>query len=248
MLESLIPLQNTTVTPPSPPTLFFEWITPCLTLALVIVTAVMAWETRNVAKETLKVRLADYEPIIKTTLGWIGPVGISLKVQNVGKGVAKNITAKILLIGDKPSERDWFHPLLAPREFARLPLDSMYFKELATNFSSIKIEGECVDVLNHKHKISDTIDLKAVQKSIEGAPQLLETTLEEHIAELTSKVEEIDTDLKTVSKQMESGVVIMTHREAQKERIKRLRRGLRRAIALQKQRQKVQATKRAQAP
>jgi len=225
MLQFLVPLQNVTVTPASSPTSSFEWVTPTLTLGLVVVTAIMAWETRNVAKETLKVRLAEYEPIIKTTLGWIGPVGISLKVQNVGKGVAKNITTKILLIGEKPSERKWFHPLLAPREFARLPLDSMYFKELATTFSSIKIEGECVDVLNRKHKINDTIDLKAVQKSIEGAPQLLETTLEEHIAELTSKVEEISSDLKTVSKQMESGVVVMTYREARKERSKRPRKG-----------------------
>lgn len=244
MSHLLLPLQNATAVSAPSATSSFEWISSVLTLALVIVTAIMAWETRKVAKETLEVRLAEYEPIIKTTLGWIGPIGVSLKVQNVGKGVAKNIKAKISQLPEKTPTREWFYPLLAPREYARLPLDSIYFKELVSTFHTLKIAGECVDVLNRKHPINDVIDLTAIQKSIEDAPQLLETTLEEHIEELTSKTEEAERDLKDISERLRSGVVVMTYKEAQRDQKKRLKR----SIAWQTKARKAMSVKAAQLP
>jgi len=201
-----------------------SFIAQLLTLALVLATVWLGWQTRRVAKETLKARLADYEPIIKSTLGWIGPIGVSLKIQNVGRGVAKNIEVEIRQFPEKDAPRKWMQPLLAPNEFARLPLDSFYFKELTSTFEQIKIKGHCVDVLGRVHPIEDVIDLKEIKRSIENTPQLIETTIEEHIGEINRQLEGIRRHIEDIFRQMREGVVVKTAAEAKKEHEERLRR------------------------
>jgi len=200
-----------------------SFIAQLLTLALVLATVWLGWQTRAVAKETLKARLADYEPIIKSTLGWIGPIGVSLKIQNVGRGVAKNIEIEIEQLPEKSAPRKWVQPLLAPNEFARLPLEPIYFKDLVSTFERIKIKGHCVDALGRTHPIDDVIDLKEIQKSVENAPQLLETTIEEQMGEIGNKLDEFKRHIENVLRQMQEGVVVKTAAEAEKERKEKLR-------------------------
>ncbi len=214
-------------------------LVPVLTAALVFATFYLAWQTRNVAQQTLKARLAEYEPIIKSTLGWIGPIGVSLKIWNVGRGVAKNIELEIRQLPEKKPARKWVQPLLAPNEFARLPFDQTYFKDLAGTFEQIRIKGQCVDVLGRTHPIEDVIDLNQIRESVEKTPQLLETTMEEHVGEIGRELEEIRRRIEEVSEQMKSGIVVKTAEEAEKER----RETLRRLEELQKKRKEQETGK-----
>ena len=205
-----------------------------LTLLLVLATFYLGWQTRAMAKQTLEARLVDYEPIIKATLGWIGPLGVYLKIQNVGRGVAKNVEIEIEERPTKGPPRKSFQPLVAPGGFAKLWLDQVYFKELSERFDEITVRGKCKDTLGRSHPIDDTIDLKELKKSIETAPQLLNITLDEYVRDIGKTLEEVDKSLRNLQRQMESGVVIKTVEEVEKER----KQDLRRIKKLSEQRQK----------
>lgn len=184
---------------------------------MVMATFVLALATFGIVWETRKARLADYEPVIKAGLGWIGPIAVSLKIQNVGRGVAKNIQLDIQQLPEKGSPRRWVSPILPPSEFARLPLEPIYFKELAAAFDRITLKGECVDALGRPHVIEDAIDLKEIQKAIEISPQMLEYTLDERVGEIDKSLKEGLRSLEEIARQMQSGVVIKTLKEARKE-------------------------------
>jgi hypothetical protein len=190
---------------------------------MVVGTFWVAWETRKMTKEQLQARLAEYEPIIKATLRWLGPIGVSLKIQNVGKGVAKNVEIEIQEAPTSSSPRKSVQPLLAPGASATLILEPIYFKQLSDQFDKITVKGKCVDTLGRDHPIEDTIDLKEIRRSIETAPQLVETTTDERIGDIGDKLEEIGHLLQDISSQMISGVVIKTAEEARKEYEEHLR-------------------------
>lgn len=197
---------------------------PIVTVTLVVATYYLARQTKVMANETTKMRLAEYEPIIKTTLGWIGPLGVSLKIQNVGRGVAKDISLEFSEVPPKKTPRKWVQPLLAPHEYHRLFLENIYFKELAENFELVTIKGDCLDVLGRRHLISDTINLKEMKKSVETAPQLLEYSMDERIGEISNRLDEVGKSLGETVRLLRTGVVVKTKAEAEKENEETLRR------------------------
>jgi len=193
------------------------------TLLLVIATFVLALATFGIVLETRRARLADYQPIIKAGLGWIGPIAVSLKIQNVGKGVAKNIQLEIQQLPAKDPARKWVSPILPPNEFARLPLKPHYIKELASAFDKITLKGKCTDALGQPHAIEDSIDLKEILNAVEASPWLLEYPLDERVGEIDKSLKEVLRTLDEIAKQMQSGIVIKTPKDVEKEYKKTLK-------------------------
>ena len=180
------------------------WIPPALTAAMVLATAIMAWKTRDLANETFKIRMAEYEPIIKANLRWIGPIAVSLRVQNVGKGVAKDVEIEIKEIPAKGTPRKSLQPLIAPGSSATLFLEPSYFEQLSKQFDKITVAGRCKDVLGNIHLINDIIDLRELEASIKHAPQMYELTLEDRIREVNKTLESIDRRIGTLLGYVES--------------------------------------------
>ncbi len=203
------------------PSLDPQWVNVLALIVVAAATIYYAYYTRQLTKESKRTademheaRLAEIEPSVKASLGWLGPMNVSLKIQNLGRGPAKNVDIEYSMKPSKDVVKKWAAHTLAPGEFARLLLEPTRFDELVTKYDEIVVAGTCESVVGKRYSISDTLDLKKIHESIKKTPQIIETSSEQLLREIQEELEELNKNADSAIRTLkESGVVTKTKAE-----------------------------------
>lgn len=204
------------------PSLDSQWVNVLVLIVVAVATIYYAHYTRKLfqqtkrsADEMYEARLAEIEPRVKSTLGWIGPMAASLKIQNLGQGPAKNLAIEYSFKPSDDPAKKWSQQVLAPNEYVRLLLDPIEFDQLVAKYDEIDVRGSCENFTgSRKYDIVDTIRLKEVQETLKKAPQLLETSAEELLRDIQKELEELNRNVETINNALtESGIITKTKSE-----------------------------------
>ena len=203
------------------PNLDPQWVNVLVLLVVAAATLYYAYYTRKLVQESKRTademyqaRLAEIEPRVKATLSWLGPVAVCLKLQNFGRGPAKNVVIEYSYSPSDVPPKKWSQQVLAPGEYARLLLDPTYLEQLVAKYDEIQVTGTCENITGRKCDINDVLKLKEIQETAKKTPQLLETSSEELLREIQKEVEELNRNVeKTTYVLKESGIVTKTKSE-----------------------------------
>jgi len=148
------------------------WASVLVTIVLVGINAYYAWQTRQTIGEMEKARKAEFMPHIKASLIFLGPVYLTLKLTNVGKGPAMNVDARIVFLPSKET-RPWEQRIISPNEFMHILLPDGNIKRVCRKSAQIELRGTYNDIFGQSFEIKEVIDTNEfIEKSKELKPFL----------------------------------------------------------------------------
>ncbi len=178
---------------------FLEILSPSFMIAFftalyVLVTYRMFLSMKEQSQIMQKQIEESKKPDILVKLEPFGVGGITLKIQNVGKGNAKDISVEFELIekGKVKLKEKWVHTLLQPTEHARLFLENINYKSFLEKYDEFKYKRRYesdMGVIKDKYPI--IINLKKYLEYMQGDRWLIEQTPEDDIHEISKSVKEI---------------------------------------------------------
>ncbi|RLI21322.1 hypothetical protein DRO54_03965 [Candidatus Bathyarchaeota archaeon] len=167
-----------------------EWlqiIEVIVLLATLIPMAIQVFLSRKAIEEAEKARKTSFMPRIKATLHFPAPTYAQLKMQNVGKGPAFDIEARIET-APKKDQRVWKQLVMTPDEHTIFFLPEGNFEKLAQEFDFVLINGRYKDIFGEEYEINEKIDLKEQLKEL---PKLRMVWQEEPLRKIGRELEEI---------------------------------------------------------
>ena len=136
--------------------------TAILTAALVLVTAVYAWQNRKMVREMKHARDATILPKLALEFHRLGPNVVDLAIRNVGPGAAIDIDVRTEWVptaegATAPGAR-WRRNLLSPSEQVELfpPGDlNGNLDSLPERFKEVRLRGTMIDAAGTTHKVDE---------------------------------------------------------------------------------------------
>jgi hypothetical protein len=172
-------------------------------LILISITAIYATLTWMMLREMRKARKTELRPCIKASLDLIGSDTVALKIQNVGKGAALDINAEFFLEPSENAKAIWEYRLLSSSESKRFLLpdpDKHYtLDELTKKYEKVIVKISYKDVFNEIHKETSSINFKDFKEGLFGLIMLLDTSMKEHIEDISNHMKDISKNLKDIS-------------------------------------------------
>jgi preprotein translocase subunit YajC len=132
-----------------------------------------------------------------------GIMGVVLKIQNVGKGNAHDISVDYELRKDNKSilKEKWVHTILQPTEFVRLMLfDNKSYLDFLKEFDEFEFKTNCYgDDQLKVDSLPTILNLKKFLEYMQGDRWILETTTADDIHDISKEIKEIKKTLKSPS-------------------------------------------------
>jgi len=165
-------------------------------IALVFLTAALAWFTYLLWRETEKTRLQNITPQISVIFYPITSVFMGLKIENTGRIDAKNIVIKCLNNNKyKSKEKEFLYSEKLSKEFSYMPVGQSYsfsvgYYETIKNekfefdisFSNISQNKNvrytvCFDMQQLEHSLVDKSEVDKISKSLANIGSLLSSII-----------------------------------------------------------------------
>lgn len=155
------------------------------------------------------------DPFIKSSFELRGPLFVVLVIQNIGKTGAIDVSVEISL---DPSDfkRTLLFPLLIPGQKVRLILPESNIKVLAEKFTTLKLDGECMNISGKNITIDDKINVKSVLESWIQGRILLEETVSNRLSQIADRIERLERSVERMLSTT-SGVLVKTPEDQKKE-------------------------------
>jgi hypothetical protein len=139
-----------------------EWVLATLTAVLVLATIYYAWQTHRMVREMRAAREVQVRPKVILGIRILGPSDFYPKVVNAGAGPALDLRAAIALEPDGPSA-EYASAFMTPGRDQGIILASesgrMTHIDEYRPFSTLRMTGECSDVLGNTFTFDETFDL-----------------------------------------------------------------------------------------
>lgn len=171
------------------------------TFSLVVLTAYYAIQTKHTVNVLRKTVELSAQPHIKGVLQPLGPVAFDLLIKNTGNGPANNIKLSYWIEECEQTKRNWTKQLMMPNDSDEFfipinendnKLEMDYFKN---NQATIKIVGQCYDIMGKEHEINDSIDVTSYVRQFETTSvRYMEPTdekIQKHLDEISNSTKSI---------------------------------------------------------
>jgi len=176
------------------------WATVLVTVVLVTINALYAWQTRQVIHEMEKARKAEFIPHLRAELAWMGPVHLVLKFTNFGKGPAKDVEAEITFEPSK-EKRSWRQAIMAPNEFIRVFLPEGNIEKVCEKSAIVIVKGEYKDLFGQVLKIDETMNVQDFIKQAKQLSQLVEPELDREVRNIKDELKKISAEIRNLRRQ-----------------------------------------------
>lgn len=190
------------------------WSSTTLALALILLTAYYAWQTRQTVNEMRLARGASILPALTLSFYHPGAGFTFIVLSNHGPGPALDIDVTFAYGENGPRVR-WMSPLLAQGQDERFlePNNAHQMDELIEKHGFIHLSGHCLDAIGKRHEVSRQIDLSEYWILRKASVNVLQTNYEKKIAEEVEKIRGTLTSLTNeVANFLDSASVNKRHR------------------------------------
>lgn len=163
------------------------------TIGLVAATLTYAFFTKRLVIVTDQARKEQLQPIVKSSLSFIGPVFVVLRSQNLGRGSAKDLDVTISFHPQTgaPSTRRWMEPVLLPLGYREFFLPGNTLDQIRANTEYVTIDGECKDALGARTEIHDRLQTSEILAQLEQTRMRLVQTADEHLKSISDNTGKI---------------------------------------------------------
>lgn len=199
-------------------TLSPEMLVFLATISLVIVTAYYAWHTRQTVQQMKKATEASFLPHLKLSIVPFGPVAILMKIANVGRGPALNVSVSFKIRQMPETERSWETSLLSPGDSQRfaIPVGKDKYESSMNYFrdrdADIDMKAKYKDIFKNPHEVEDSVNLKEYVQQFQRVSAMLEED------ESTKIRREMEKTRKALEHFESRGLRIITKEEEKEER------------------------------
>lgn len=171
------------------------------TAVLAVGTIYYALQTKDLVIETRKTREYEILPIIKASFSYIGPIYVALKLDNVGRGNAIDIDAKIHFEPTSiMAEREWKERVLVAGSHRDFMLrDYGHIDKLALYISTITVTGKFKDTLGVIHSFEEKIGTQEFVTNIQASEMRLLESVEDYLKDISKNTESIGSKIDSLS-------------------------------------------------
>jgi hypothetical protein len=185
-----------------------------VSVALVVATIVYAIYTKRMATVLLKQLSWSKQPVIATSLEFIGPTVAQLRFENVGNGVASDIRAKI---SSEPDDLQfgWAFPSLLPRQSAAVFFPKGYDSmSKLLSLERLKFELDCIDIDGIHESRAAVLELGPFRRASDKTMTVYEESSDyrlekqvEHISKIGEQLEKLVKVSESIDKKLKTGSI-----------------------------------------
>jgi len=183
---------------------FFQdplWVSVFVTIVLVVLNGIYAWQVRKTIDEMKKAREAEFMPHVRADLSFFGIIP-AMKITNFGKGPAINIKTKIIYSGGET--KPWEQTVMSPNESIHFILPGANMNEILQRAAQIIVRGEYEDIFGKVSKIDDKMDTKVFIEQTQTLVPILEENLSTLIKGIGSELRDIKSEVRYIREKLKN--------------------------------------------
>ena len=181
------------------------WASVFVTIVLVGINIYYAWQARQTTGEMEKARKADFMPVVKTELTFLGPMFLLLRFTNVGKGPAVDIKATVTFSPSNET-RPWRQRIMAPDDSFRVLLPDGRLEKVCEKATQINVKGEYTDIFGQPFEIDEEIDAKEFIEESRQLQPILETDLPQLLRDIKEEMRRLKDEVGDIRRALQNWV------------------------------------------